>query len=302
MYKVLAIDDDPGIRDLVESFLEEDGYQVFTADGGINGVAQAQVLNPDLIICDVEMPDMEGWSVLQQIRKNETLQHTPFLFLTGLDEMRYLRRGMELGADDYLTKPFSYAQLSKAVKVRLEKHKAFLEHFEAELEAADQKLDRSLNYDNVTNLPNRNRVSESFLANSQNHAAWATLVFSLDKFTDFSQNQPEALVNIVLKGVADRLKVFFPEPDQLFYLQNNQFLAFLPSDANFSGLLHKSQQALAQLSEPFRIMGREIYVTASVGLAVYPQHASDWKELLRQANTARLAAEAKGGNQAQFTD
>lgn len=302
MYKLLTIDDDAGILDLVQSFLEEDGYDVFTALGGEAGIAQAQALKPDLIICDVEMPDLDGWHVLEAIRKHSDLQHTPFLFLTGLDDMKHLRQGMNLGADDYLTKPFNYKQLSQAVAVRLEKQKSFLARFEEELKVADQKLDRSLNYDNITNLPNRNRVSESFLESTQAHAALAVLVLAIDQFTEFSHNHPESLVNIVMKGAADRLRNTFSNQNSLFYLQNNQFLAFLPTDPNSSNLIHKAQQVLAQLSDPFKIMGREIHITASIGLAVYPNHATDFNQLLQKSSAARLKAESMGGNQAHYTD
>jgi diguanylate cyclase (GGDEF)-like protein len=302
MYKLLAIDDDAGILDLVQSFLEEDGYDVFTALGGEEGISQAQALKPDLIICDVEMPDLDGWHVLEAIRKHTQLQHTPFLFLTGLDDMKYLRQGMNLGADDYLTKPFNYKQLSQAVAVRLEKQKSFLARFEAELKVADQKLDRSLNYDSITNLPNRNRLSESFLESTQTHPALAVLVLAIDQFKDFSSSHPESLVNIVLKGVSDRLRSNFQAQNSLFYLQSNQYLCFLPTDPHSSNLIHKAQQVLAQLSDPFKIMGREIHITASIGLAIYPNHGNDLNQLLQKASSARLNAESKGGNQAQYTE
>lgn len=122
MKKVLLIEDNADIRENTGEILSLAGYDVITAENGKVGVHLAQDQNPDLIICDIMMPELDGYGVLHILSKTDETARIPFIFLTAKTEKADIRKGMELGADDYLTKPFSDTELLNAIGTRLRKH------------------------------------------------------------------------------------------------------------------------------------------------------------------------------------
>lgn len=121
MKKILLIEDNPDMRENTAEILELSNYKVITAENGKIGVRLAQEEKPDLIICDVMMPELDGYGVLHILSKTPATASIPFIFLTAKAEKSDLRKGMNLGADDYLTKPFDDTELLDAVQIRLTK-------------------------------------------------------------------------------------------------------------------------------------------------------------------------------------
>lgn len=132
MTKILVIEDDKSVRyNLVEMLMAEE-FTAMGAPNGRQGVELAKKEQPDLIICDIMMPQMDGYSVLIQLREDPNTAKIPFIFLTAKADRTDLRLGMELGADDYLTKPFTRDELIAAIAIRLEKHAAMLQEYQSE--------------------------------------------------------------------------------------------------------------------------------------------------------------------------
>lgn len=121
MPSVLVIDDNADIRDNTAEILELAGYTSIVAENGKKGVELALREKPDIIVCDIMMPELDGYSVLHLLQKNPETRNIPFIFLTAKTERSDLRKGMEMGADDYITKPFEEIELLNAVEVRLKK-------------------------------------------------------------------------------------------------------------------------------------------------------------------------------------
>jgi len=119
--KVLIIEDNNDIRENVVEILELAGYQVFDANNGKKGVEIALKEIPDIILCDIMMPELDGYGVLYMLNKNQETAAIPFIFLTAKAERLDLRKGMEMGADDYLTKPFDDMDLLNSIESRLKK-------------------------------------------------------------------------------------------------------------------------------------------------------------------------------------
>ncbi len=119
--RILVIEDEKNIRENIEELLEAKQYVVRTAHNGKQGVLEAIDFRPHLIVCDVMMPKMDGFKVLEYIRKTAIVQNTPFIFLTARVDKSDIRQGMELGADDYLTKPFTSKELLRAIETRLKR-------------------------------------------------------------------------------------------------------------------------------------------------------------------------------------
>lgn len=121
MKKILVIEDTLEVRENISEILELTGYEVIQAENGKEGVQKAVQEQPDIILCDVMMPELDGFGVLKILNKNQKTFHIPFIFLTAKAEKVDFRKGMGLGADDYITKPFDDTELLEAVEMRLKK-------------------------------------------------------------------------------------------------------------------------------------------------------------------------------------
>jgi DNA-binding NarL/FixJ family response regulator len=119
MKRILVIEDEPEMRRNLVTVLQMEGYEPVAAENGRRGLELAKAKAPDLILCDVMMPELDGYGVLQALRSDAHAASVPFLFLTAKGEKEDLRNGMNLGADDYLTKPVAKADLLKAIEARL---------------------------------------------------------------------------------------------------------------------------------------------------------------------------------------
>jgi signal transduction histidine kinase len=150
--KVLVIDDSRDIRDLVVAALDAHGFQVLSAEDGQSGIELARKQPPDLILCDVRMPGMDGYGVLSTLRNDSVAGTIPFIFLTGEVDKSQVRQGMELGADDYLTKPFTFDELIGSVNTRLKKQEAVLQRSEKKLEDLRGNLSLALPHELLTPL------------------------------------------------------------------------------------------------------------------------------------------------------
>ena len=123
--RVLVVDDEPNIVDILQFNLEKEGYEVITASDGLDGLNQARSQNPDLILLDVMMPEMDGFQVCQELRKEDKL--TPIIMLTAREEEADRVMGLELGADDYVSKPFSVRELMARVRTNIRRQAALVE-------------------------------------------------------------------------------------------------------------------------------------------------------------------------------
>jgi len=119
MKTVLLIEDNDDMRRNIATILEMENYRVVACADGRAGLARAREAAPDIILCDVMMPELDGFDVIREIRADARLGNTPFIFLTARGEKRDIREGMSLGADDYLTKPATVTDLLSAIEVRL---------------------------------------------------------------------------------------------------------------------------------------------------------------------------------------
>jgi CheY-like chemotaxis protein len=121
MKKVLIIEDNPDLLDNTAELLELSNYSVCKAADGLAGIESAIEFKPDIILCDIMMPGLDGYGVLHMVQNNPALQQIPFIFLTAKTDLQDLRKGMSLGADDYILKPYDSTDLLNAVKNRLNK-------------------------------------------------------------------------------------------------------------------------------------------------------------------------------------
>jgi DNA-binding response OmpR family regulator len=123
MKTILIIEDDTALLENTAELLELENFKVLTASNGADGVRLATINIPDLIVCDIMMPKQDGYTVLKKLSLNKTTQNIPFIFLSAKTERKEIRLGMDLGADDYITKPFENEELISSINSRLAKAK-----------------------------------------------------------------------------------------------------------------------------------------------------------------------------------
>jgi two-component system, sensor histidine kinase and response regulator len=142
--KILCIEDNFDMRLTVRMALENVGYEMDEAEDGKTGIELALKSPPDLILCDINMPGMDGFATLEEIRKHKSTSHIPFIFLTGEDPRSNLRKGMNLGADDFILKPFDIYDFIKAVEVRLEEAERAKKESQQAIDQLSENITRAL--------------------------------------------------------------------------------------------------------------------------------------------------------------
>ncbi|WP_026913715.1 response regulator [Christiangramia portivictoriae] len=140
MKKLLLIEDDVTVRENTAELLELSNYDVITASNGKLGIETAKKEVPDIIICDIMMPEIDGYGVLEALSKNPSTLNIPFIFLSAKTEHKDIRKGMDLGADDYLTKPFEEEELLSAIESRLAKVAILKSYIKDETPEDEEKL------------------------------------------------------------------------------------------------------------------------------------------------------------------
>jgi two-component system, sensor histidine kinase and response regulator len=149
---ILGIDDDPGVLTVIRDSLEAEGFRVILAEGGTQGIHAARTHLPDVVVCDVGMPQVDGHGVLAALRANSSTAAVPLIFLTAEATRAGQRRGMEAGADDYVTKPFTTRDLVLAVRTQIQKHESTRRRSEETLEDLRSSITLLLPHELLTPL------------------------------------------------------------------------------------------------------------------------------------------------------
>lgn len=187
MSKILIIEDEKNIRDTINEILELHDYQTEVAENGLIGVAKALQFRPDLIICDVMMPQMDGFETLKSIRSINDIKNTPFVFLTAKTEKRDFREGMNSGADDFLNKPFNTAELLQVIDLRIAKSK------EAEKIYSKEINNLKTEVENLQNSIDKLSYNNSHVLRAPLLKILGLINFLIDESTDNSQMNQDVL-------------------------------------------------------------------------------------------------------------
>jgi two-component system sensor histidine kinase/response regulator len=152
MTRILVIEDEAPLREEISDILMFEGFDVMSAENGRVGLDLARKNAVDLIVCDITMPEMDGYQVLSNLREDTRAALIPFLFLTARADKSFMRHGMELGADDYVTKPFTHQELLSAIRSRLQRHSAIADAHQLDLEEVKTQLTRMVTHELRTPL------------------------------------------------------------------------------------------------------------------------------------------------------
>ena len=152
MRKILIIEDNEDVRQNTADLLELSGYEVATSPEGESGIRKALSFIPDLIICDIMMPGLDGYQVLETLQNNHKTAGIPFVFLSAKADKSDVRKGMNLGADDYLTKPFEEHELLEAITSRLRRHNFLQREFSRDLKGVTEFMEQAAAYLNLEHI------------------------------------------------------------------------------------------------------------------------------------------------------
>ncbi|MGA7936770.1 MAG: EAL domain-containing protein [Kovacikia sp.] len=311
MTQILVIEDDANVRTLILKLLQAEGFEVISAHNGQAGIQLALTHEPGLIICDIMMPECDGYQVLSELRQNGATANIPFIFLSAKSERIDLRQGMELGADDYLTKPFKRAELLGAVSARLTKQATVTQPYVDEMRRAAQTLSQLAYRDPLTNLPNRILFHHQFqeavlqstqlqrLVPGQAQTSIAVLGINLNRFKAINTNLGYNNGDLLLKLVAERLKQLGQEVI-VARLGGDEFSLLVTNPPSRETLAELAQKTLKLLGEPYDLDGYYAQLQASIGIAVYPEDSDNLDRLLNQADMAMRHVKAKGNGGYQF--
>lgn len=298
MTLILVIEDEKNVRANILELLEAESFEVIGAENGRLGVQLASLHIPDLIISDVMMPELDGYGVLKALRTTPETARIPFIFLTAKADRLDWRQGMELGADDYLTKPCKPDELLGAIATRLERARAAVASYTQAIEQTESQLHRLTYYDRLTNLPNLLSLLDRFHRIEELGDRIAVMVLGLDRFNRINHSLGRARSDELLKAVVQRLRKCLSSQDVLVRLGAEHFAIIGVGDP---GAQEEMAQALLLcMNRPFTLEGKDIFLTASIGIICALWDGEDLEKLLQGAQRAIGKARQQGGNQYQF--
>jgi diguanylate cyclase len=296
---ILIVDDETVSRYTVEVLLAAEGYNLVFAENGEEALKKAAESVPDLMLLDVMMPGMDGFEVCQRLRTNPRLAELPIVMVTALDDRDSRLRGIESGADDFMSKPFDRAELRARVRTitRLNRYRRLIE--------TEEQLVYLANYDPLTNLPNRNllleRLRQTLGRATRTHQNIAILALNLDNFQMINDGVGPEVGDKILHEVAQRLKQTVSKIGAtVARLSGDEFVVIEEADNLVKDVSEMAQGLLDNLSRSMTVDTHEMVVTASIGISVYPSDGEQAAILIKNADTALARAKAAGKNTYQF--
>lgn len=304
MPKILVIEDERSIRNNLVKLLSAEGFQTISADNGRSGMELALIEQPDVIICDVLMPELDGYGVLKALQQNPATATIPFIFLTAKTERSDWRQAMALGADDYLTKPFSRAELLDAIASRLQKQASLTQRHAVELRQAQAQLDYLLRYNHLTNLPNKLLLQERFnqlLAQPDAHRLKIPLLsIGFEQLKQIHNTLGPTSGDVLLQAVAERLQKCVGLMDTVAHLGAAQFAILLTKTHYRSEVAKIAETLLEAFVSPVSVGSHEIFLTARIGIAFFGRDGRDLDTLIKHASAAAEETKKSGKKPYQF--
>jgi diguanylate cyclase (GGDEF)-like protein len=290
MQTILIIEDEPQIRENIQIILDLEGFSTMTAEDGLQGLQMVETHHPDMIICDVMMPGLDGYGLIKELRQKPDTAEIPFIFLTAKAEHRDMRQGMAMGADDYLTKPFQVDELLEAVSTRLKKRQIVTQRYRNQIEKMETQINYLARHDSFTGLPNQLLLEEYFnkcrLQVYNQSQFLPLLLLDIDILHNTKLIFEPGLRQLLIKTVAEKLNHLNSDHqliDLIAYLKTDKLALFLKPVKDSTLAANIAQEILENLSQPLIINNQEISVKSKISIACYPADGLQLTELLTHA-------------------
>lgn len=314
---ILVIEDVAALRQEIVETLECLNYHVIAGENGEVGLRLAETYLPDLILCDIMMPELDGYEVYERLRDNPDTASIPFIFLSAKADRTDVRRGMNLGADDYLTKPFTSEELSDAIAARLQKQAEAFQRYESEMKQAASSLTQLAYMDPLTNLPNRiqlyeclqdmlRRAAQTASGNLDHSPSTEPIVavvwLSLDNLRCIAGQVGDVTSDWLLKEFANRLVASIGQRDIAARLSSQEFCVVVMRQMHTQTIVSTINLVHDQLLQPYQLGSQRLTLQITAGIALYPTHGNTANQLLQCANLAMRHTRQLGNNQCWLYD
>lgn len=289
---VLVVDDDPALRLVMRHAMQHNGYKVVEAGNGLEAIRETLRHNPDLVLMDAVMPEMDGFRATAELKSLVEYVDTPILMVTALEDEHSVEQAFIAGACDYITKPVNWVVLKQRVKRLIS------------ASHADKKIRHLAYHDTLTGLPNRllfiDRMDQAISRAIRESNRFALIFIDIDHFKMINDSMGHAAGDVLLTTVTSRLTSALRRTDTISRLGGDEFTVIVeninePEDA---GLVANS--LLEALAKPILIDEREVRISGSIGIALYPDDGTSFGNLLKNADAAMYRAKDLGRNMFQF--
>lgn len=301
---IMLVDDEPVMLDIVQALLEEEGYSNFIpVNKSLQTMDRLIESNPDIMLLDLDMPDMNGFEVLSCIRRHEKYKYLAVIILTASEDPANKLKALELGATDFLSKPVDPSELALRVRNTL---------------SAKAYQDQLAYYDSLTGLPNRKlfmeRLSWCVELSKREEKPLVLLDIGLDRFRNINESLGLMTGDYILQAVAERLssvvrsidfvgkgeRVETRAIDNMARIGGDEFSVILCGVNSIDNSTIVARRLMDAIKQPFNVGGDDIFITASVGISVFPGDGDDVESLIRHAGAAKDYAKKQESDNYQF--
>jgi len=292
--KIYIADDELNLRRGIRQFLEADGYFVRDFEDGESLLAAFREEEADIVILDIMMPGMDGFTICQEIRKISTV---PVIITTAKDTEADYSQGLAAGTDDYITKPFSPKML--AMKIEM-----FIRRLDYEREYAERDLMTGLynKVNGIKHVENKIRVMHDMNKSEKADRSSDTLepvrgalfVMDIDNFKNVNDTLGHPVGDQVIIDVSQALLRLFRSTDILFRYGGDEFVAFAVDFVDNNFVSHKAEEICKAIRQSYSNSQHTCKISASIGIAYFPEHAHNYTQLLEAADKALYKAKENG--------
>jgi two-component system, cell cycle response regulator len=297
---ILVVDDSESMRKTIEVALrQEANANLISVPSGTEALQILASHSVDLILCDLEMPGIDGRKLLQFVRNTKAHENTPFVMLTGHEAVDTKVDVLLRGANDYLTKPFHAAELRARLRVHLQ-----LKRLQDELAEKNERLEMQSRTDPLTDVANRRHLEKTIRIEMIRALRYNTrltfIMIDVDHFKAVNDNHGHVAGDCVLREVAKRLRTGIRACDLVARFGGEEFCLLLPQTDSDGGRAVAERYREAIADQPMSTGASEISVTASFGVVTYP-HSSlqSLDDVVRAADTALYSAKNTGRNRVE---
>lgn len=314
MKQILIVDDIPVDIEILSALLKK-SYEVWVTDNGTNAVQIAEANQPDLILLDVIMPGMDGFSTCVALKSNEKTAEIPIIFISPRKESEDIIKGFSLGGVDYITKPFNPAEVIARVKTHLDlknireelkKYAHRLEELNKELCFKNNQLNEAYEdlriaamTDPLTKLANRRylieKIGEEIIRFKRNERAFSIVLSDVDNFKDINDQYGHECGDYVLIYISDLMGSMIRQQDCISRWGGEEFLLLLTeTDADGARVVAEKIRSRIQRSEII-YKDKKIFVTMTFGIATFSED-DDMNDTIKRADDALYIGKVSGRN------
>lgn len=296
MARILVIDDSKLILHVAKTILKKQGHQVLLAEDGNIGLQTAATKHPDLILLDLILPGIDGYQVCQRIKKGAATSDIPVIMLTSKSESADKVRGLEMGASDYITKPFDEGELMARVNIHLQ-----IRELHETLKEKNRQLKEMANRDGLTGLYNhryfQETISKDFQRAIRYHESLSCVMFDIDHFKRFNDTYGHQAGDMVLRELGSLVNELIRDSDLSARYGGEEFVLLMYHTASKEALMVAERLRKAVEQHKFQADDLVLTVAISVGVASFPHpEIADAKTLIECADKALYRAKEEGRN------